>query len=120
MPSIFDADPDKLLRGLISEKVCAAINALPVKNAEAMAKATHAVLRELCTEIGANPDIETMIKGPDESHLYMSGTPGIWIVAWESGPYQWAIGTSMAIVTECQKLAEPYYSFDLCFYPGED
>lgn len=104
----------------VGTRIVAAINQLPIKNAETMAKAAHAVVREMSAEEGQNPDIETFIKTPAESHQYLGGTPNVWIVCWESGPYQWAIGTSMAIGAGCGKLCEPYYSFDLTFYPAED
>lgn len=89
-------------------------------NAETMAKAAYAVVCSKCREYGQDPAYECFIKTPAESGNYLGGTPGVWIVCWESGPYQWAIGASMAITMGCGKLCEPYYSFDLTFYPAED
>jgi hypothetical protein len=40
-------------------------------------------------------------------------------VAWEAGPYDWAVTASMAITHATGKLVEPWYGFDLSFYPGE-
>ena len=51
---------------------------------------------------------------------FLGGQPGVWIVCWESGPFQWAIPASMEIGSATGKLVEPYYSFDLTFYPSED
>jgi hypothetical protein len=36
-------------------------------------------------------------------------------VAFEAGPYEWAIAASLSTDTKGKVLAEPYYSFDLCF-----
>jgi hypothetical protein len=41
-------------------------------------------------------------------------------VAYEAGDYQWAIGASFALCDALGKVVEPYYGFDLCFYPSED
>lgn len=87
----------------------------PERNAENMAKATHAALREVCAEWGMNPDVETVIRAPGEEAY--DGAGNRWLVAWESGPYQWAIPASMALG---YGLTEPYFSFDLNFYPAED
>ena len=107
-------------RDQFAASIVEAIAALPVKNAETMAKAAYEKCREACAAEGMDPDIECMIKDPSESGNYMGGTPGIWIVGWESGPYQWAVGCGMGIVMATGKLAETYYGFDLQFYPGED
>lgn len=106
---------DNLRAGII-----AAIDALPEKTAETMAKAAYAAVREACAAEGQNPDIETFIKTPEESHDYLGGTPGVWLVCWEAGPYMWAIDIGMAIVKQTGKLCEPHYGFDLTFYPQED
>lgn len=104
----------------VGTRITAAIMALPKRNAETMAKAAYAVVREMSAEIGQKPDIETFIKTPEESHNFFGGTPGIWIVCWESGPYMWGINASMEVTVTSGKLCEPHYGFDLCFYPAED
>lgn len=88
--------------------------------AEKMAKTAYEVVRAMSAEIGQNPDIETFIKTPKESHNYCGGTPGIWLVCWESGPYEWAYQASGKIGEVTGKLCEPYWSFSLNFYPQED
>ena len=89
-----------------------------VRTAENMAKGCYAVLRTFAEAEGQNPASEVFLRAPGEPRHF----PGddSWCVVWEAGPYQWAIGASMAITVNARKLCEPYYSFDLCFYPGED
>lgn len=118
MASIFDTDPDKLARNLITDRVCAAINALPEKNAKSMAEAAFKTLGDMAVEMGMRRD-EVLLRQPNDPRCYFDNGDS-YVVAFEAGPYEWAIGTSMAIGSRCDKLVEPYYSFDLCFYPGED
>lgn len=72
----------------------------------AIATMVHEALRNMSRGYGQNPDIET----------FMRPEGGSMRVSWESGPYSWATVASEAL---CQIgiLAEPHYSFDLCFYP---
>lgn len=84
--------------------------------AEAAAKAIHAVLRDACREEGQNPDIEVMIRAPGEERFYEDTR--CWCVAWEAGPYDWAIDASMAL-SRHTNLVEPYMGFDLMLYPSE-
>jgi hypothetical protein len=76
--------------------------------AEERAMAVHEVLRQASQESGQNPDIETFIR-PERGQIRVS---------WESGPFSWATVASEAL---CQVgiFAEPYYNFDLCFYPED-
>lgn len=105
----------------VGDRIAEAMKKIKGKvTAEKMAKTAYAVLREMSAEQGQNPDIETFIKTPKESHDFMGGQGGIWIVCWESGPYEWAISASMKIGEATGKLCEPYWSFDLAFYPSED
>lgn len=105
----------------VGDRISAAMKNIKGKvTAEKMAKTAHAVVREMSAEQGQNPDIETFIKTPEESHDFMGGTPNIWIVCWESGPFEWAISASMKVGEITGKQCEPYWSFDLCFYPSED
>ena len=102
----------------LTNKLVAAIGALPVKNAETMAKAAHGVLRDAARLHGQDPDSEVAIRAPGEARHF--DNTRCWTVVWEAGPYDWAIPASMGITVGAGKLCEPYYGFDLCFYPSED
>lgn len=116
MVSVFDADMahDRA----IYKSIVAACAALPVKTAETMAKATYEACRAAAKAIGQDPDIEVALRRPGEPR-HFPGTQG-WCVVWEAGPYEWAVPVSLMIGSATGKLCEPYYSFDLCFDPGED
>jgi hypothetical protein len=105
-------------RGALCDQIAKAINALPAKTARTMARATYKVLWDAAKAEGQEASREVMIRKPGEPRHFSDDR--CWCVAWEAGPYDWAIPASMAIVSQCGKLAEPYYGFDLCFYPGED
>lgn len=93
------------------------VRAIPAgATAAQAAKACHAVLREVAQAAGQSPDLETFIRKPGEERHY--GDTRCWAVVWEAGPHDWAVTASMAI-THAHKLVEPYYGFDLMFYPGE-
>lgn len=62
---------------------------------------------------GMKPDIEVAIRKPGEPRHHSS--TGCWSVVFEAGPYQWAVAASLNVDTKGKVLAEPYYSFDLCF-----
>jgi hypothetical protein len=85
--------------------------------AEQAALACHAVLREAAKAAGMSPDIEVMLRKPGQPRHY--DDTKCWCVAWEAGPHDWAVVASMAITGTTGKLVEPYYGFDLMFYPGE-
>ena len=116
MPSVFEDANDGLR--LLLDALKRRLSALPVKTAETMAVATYAVLREAAKAQGQDPDIEVLIRKPGEPRHFRDES--CWSVAWEAGPYEWAVPASIVIGTATGKLTEPYYSFDLCFYPGED
>jgi hypothetical protein len=78
------------------------------KTAKRQAQAVYDVLRVAASKDGMKPDIECYIR-PER---------GGYRVSWESGPYEWAIVASEALC-QCGIFAEPYYSFDLCFYTNE-
>lgn len=113
MPSVFEDDVTPLVT-----KLAEALGALPKKTAETMAKTAFKVLKEAAAAEGQTPGIEVAIWKPGEKRYFDDTT--CWTVAWEAGPYEWAIPASMAIGSTTGKLVEPYYSFDLCFYPSED
>lgn len=96
--------------GIINERLITAIARADANTAPVMAEAVYQELRKMAAEYGMNPDTE----------VHKREEKGEIRVSWEAGPYQWAIGTSLALVIATGKLVEPYYSFDLCFYPGED
>jgi len=75
------------------------------------AKALYKALCEVCRRMDLNPDIE--LQTPEQS--LRAGYGRNWRVSWESGPYQWAIGTSYEVCNGPHWYTEPYYSFDLCF-----
>jgi hypothetical protein len=119
MTSVFE-ESERALRDQrrhVCDEIVKAINALPTKTAETMAKATYRVLRAAALADGQQAS-EVFIRKPGEPRHFNDDR--CWCVAWEAGPYDWAIPASMSIVSQCGKLAEPYYGFDLTFYPGED
>ncbi len=76
------------------------------KSPKAAAFAVHKVLEQACKEMGYKPEVETYCR-PDGKN---------WEVGWESGPYEWAIEASMALIGNGSCFCEPYYSFNLIFY----
>lgn len=98
------------------------IEAIPVhlRTAKAMAEAALAICRNECATDGDDPEFEVFMKTPEESKDYLCGTPGIYIVCWESGPYMWGTLAAMLITVATGKLVETGYGFDLSFYPQED
>lgn len=80
------------------------------KTVAGAAKGLYQALCKKAKAIGQNPDIEVRIWTPEENQAWGMGK--CWRVAWEAGPYQWAIN---AEVDGPWGYAEPHYSFDLCF-----
>jgi pyrroloquinoline quinone (PQQ) biosynthesis protein C len=72
---------------------------------------------ELCCKAaeawGMKPEIEVGIKKPGEPRHHSD--VDCWCVTFEAGPYEWAVAASLNVSTKGKVLAEPYYSFDLCF-----
>ena len=87
-------------------------------NAEQAAKAVYAELRSIASDEGCDPDKEVMIRAPGEARHFDDNT--CWCVAYEAGDYEWAIPASFALCNSLGKIVEPYYGFDLSFYPSED
>lgn len=83
------------------------------KRPAAAAKALHKALGNVCRDMGMNPNIEIVIQTPEQS--YNAGCGRNWRVCWESGPYEWAVGTSFNVANSPHWYTEPHYSFDLCF-----
>lgn len=103
-------------RQMLAERCVTATNG--GMNAEAMARAVYAVLREACAAAGDDPDIETSLWDPAKTREMRGGAH--WVASWECGPNDWGIGASLGITLTHAKLVETYYGFDLCFYPAED
>lgn len=114
--SLFDTD--RAARSLLHRDVEAAIAALHKPKAETMAKAVHAVLLKHAALHGQDPACEVAIFKPGQPRYFREDN--CWTVTWEAGPHDWAISISMMITTMARKVVEPYYGFDLCFYPNED
>jgi len=72
----------------------------------------------IAADEGYDPDKEVMIRAPGEARHFDDDT--CWCVAYEAGEYDWAIGASFALCGALGKIVDPYYGFDLCFYPSED
>jgi len=89
----------------LAERVARA--AYPRKSAKGQAEAVYRVLRDFASSTGHNPDVECFCRKEGNT----------WTVSYEAGPYQWAIVASEAL-GQLGVFAEPYYSFDLCFYEG--
>lgn len=88
---------------ILAERVARAVHGKTT--AKGQAEAALRVLKQTAASWGFQPDIECFARKEDKQ----------WRVSWESGPYQWAIVASDALA-QVGILAEPYYSFDLCFY----
>jgi len=95
-----------------------ACTSLKKKTARTMANACYAALVKNCKLYGQDPAWEVAIKRPGEERHF--DDTKCWCVVWEAGPFEWAVPASMALTYATGKLVEPYYSFDLCFYPSED
>lgn len=108
-------DTDRELYFSIRRRLVAGVKGK--RTAATYAKALYEVLCAISKEQGQNPAIEVSIKAPGEPRHY--DDLSCWCVCWEAGPYDWAIGASMALTDETRVLVEPYYGFDLCIYPSE-
>jgi hypothetical protein len=89
---------------LIAERV--ALAASKRKSPKGRAKAAYDAMCQFAADTGCKPERE----------CFMRAEHGGWRISYEAGPYQWAIVASAAL-GQLGILAEPYYSFDLCFYP---
>ena len=95
------------------EFIKAVSRAIHSRNAEESAHAVYRICCEAAKAWGMKPEIEVAIRAPGEARHH--GDTSCWSVCFEAGPYQWAIAASMNTPSGCNVLAEPYYSFDLCF-----
>jgi hypothetical protein len=76
------------------------------KKPKAAAYAVHKVLMAESKAWGQKPEVETYCR-PDGKN---------WEVGWESGPHEWAVEASMALIGNGSCFCEPHYSFNLIFY----
>lgn len=84
---------------------------------------------------GLDPEVEVMLQDPVTCEEYIDASG--WRVCWESGPEKWAVALSQGkslywIETENEMWepevllngehywVEPYYGFDLVFYPPDE
>lgn len=88
---------------LLAETVAKAVHGKTT--AKGQAQAAYRALCEFAKDAGHNPDTECFCRQEGNS----------WRVSYEAGPFDWAVVASDAI-GQVGILAEPYYSFDLCFY----
>ena len=96
------------------EFIKAVANAISnAKTCEAAALNTYEVCCKAAEAWGMKPDIEVAIRKPGEPRHFPD--PSCWMVCFEAGPYEWAVSASLSTDTKGKVLAEPYYSFDLCF-----
>lgn len=79
----------------------------------AAALAVHILCRAKAAADGMDPDIECMIRAPGEFRHH--DQTNCWCVAFEAGPYDWAVDASLNALSG-KVVAEPYYGFDLSFY----
>lgn len=100
---------------MINDRLRQAMKALAKPTAESMARAAFAELKKIAVECGMR-ESEVGIWEPGKPR-YFNDT-SCWTVAFEAGPHDWAVSATLSDVFP--KLVEPYYGFDLCFYPSED
>lgn len=86
-----------------------------IENAKTPMTAAQAVYRACCVYAHEHRMSlrEVSLRKPGETRCY--GTDDSWYVSFEAGPYQWAVAASLNVSPKGKVLAEPYYSFDLCF-----
>ena len=88
---------------MLAERVAKAAH--KYKTAKRRAEAVYDALCTFAKECGHNP----------KTKCFMRPREGGYRVSYEAGPYEWAIVASDAL-GQIGIFAEPYYSFDLCFY----
>lgn len=104
----------------VGVRIGQAIEALTERTAKTMAEAAYEVVKQMSLEDGQDPSYECFMRTPEDSHKFGGGTGGIYVVCWESGPYQWGPGATAHAYAASGKLVETYWGFDLLFYPAED
>jgi hypothetical protein len=102
---------------VLLESLRTRLRALTDKSATAVSEAIYQTVRSCAEACGQKPDLETFYKKPGTPRHFPDDT--CHVVAWEAGPYEWAIPASFVVMNETGRLCEPYYSFDLCLYDNE-
>ena len=96
-----------------------ALNIQKEWSAEKVARAVYECLVNLEAELNGGSveqaRKEVFIKAPGQERHFKDES--CWVVVYEAGPYEWAISASCCDALPA--VAEPYYSFDLCFHPAE-
>lgn len=82
-------------------------------NSEEAAREVYALCCDAAENWGMKPAIEVGLYAPGEPRHHSD--TGCWSVSFEAGPYEWGVAASLNVDTKGKVLAEPYYSFDLCF-----
>lgn len=85
------------------------------KTPQTMAQGIYRICCAYCDANGMDPRIEVALRKPGQvrHHDHIN----CWSVAFEAGPHEWAVLAGLNTSND-HVLAEPYYSFDLCFYPA--
>ena len=88
------------------------------KTPSGAAKSFHKALVKYAKENEyPDPDRYVMLLSPKESQERGFGHG--WRVMWEDGPHEWGVDASMDIYNQKDGwFTEPYYSFDVGFYPA--
>jgi len=97
----------------IKEAAEALRSATSLQNA---ARKVYGVCRKAAKAWGMKPEIECNLSSPLQAAR--GGASPFWHVSFEAGPYDWAVAVSNAFNDKVW--AEPYYGFDLHFYPQEE
>lgn len=100
----------------MNEKAFIKAVAEAISKAETPAQAaleTYDICCKAAEAWGMNPSIEVGIKKPGEPRHFADDS--CYTVVFEAGPWEWAVTASLSVDTKGKVLAEPYYSFDLCF-----
>lgn len=74
------------------------------------AQAFYEAVRKTAESMGMDPDCEVHLRKPEDKPYGVEQ----WVVAWEAGPFEWAIWASGSMRGPWG-YTEPHYSFDLCF-----
>lgn len=114
-----------------TSKVPTPADIVRAKTSKTAAKRFHAYICALAKASGQNPDIEVALWSPKEAKERGWGTN--WAVAWEGGPYEWAVALSLGSQLHAGDygysqegpfpsgihgsgwFCEPYNNFIMCF-----
>ena len=77
------------------------------------AKGLYKALCKWAKNVGMKPEIEVCIYTPEQTEA--RGYGKFWCVAFEAGPWEWAVHVSLQMPRCKWGYCEPYYRFDLHF-----